>query len=74
MDDRSHRIREEAYRLWEAEGRPEGRAGAHWDMAEKLISAEDLQISGPDPDPEPSDPKAATPQPPGVAPHAMAAQ
>lgn len=25
--------RERAYHLWEAEGRPEGRAEAHWDMA-----------------------------------------
>ena len=54
MNDRNLRIRERAYRLWEAEGRPEGRAGAHWDMAEQLIAAEDHQISGPDPDPEPT--------------------
>ena len=48
------RIRERAYRLWEEEGRPEGRARAHWHMAESLIAAEDKQISGPDPAPPPA--------------------
>ncbi|MDO9710609.1 DUF2934 domain-containing protein [Paracraurococcus lichenis] len=28
--DREQRVRERAYHLWEAEGRPEGRADAHW--------------------------------------------
>lgn len=32
-DDREHRIRERAYRLWEDEGRPEGRAEHHWRQA-----------------------------------------
>ncbi|MBS7707266.1 DUF2934 domain-containing protein [Chelatococcus asaccharovorans] len=30
MDEREHRIRERAHRLWEEEGRPEGRAERHW--------------------------------------------
>jgi hypothetical protein len=54
MSKADDRIRERAYRLWESEGRPDGRALAHWDMAEKLIAAEDHQISGPDPEPEPA--------------------
>ena len=28
-----HCVREEAYRLWEADGRPEGRAAEHWHRA-----------------------------------------
>jgi hypothetical protein len=35
------RIRERAYRLWEAEGRPEGRDLAHWEEARMLIAVED---------------------------------
>lgn len=31
--NRDQRIRERAYRLWEDEGRPEGRAEAHWELA-----------------------------------------
>jgi hypothetical protein len=54
MTKADDRIRERAYRLWELEGRPDGRALAHWGMAEKLITAEDHQISGPDPDPVPA--------------------
>ncbi len=34
MSDREHQVRECAYYLWEAEGRPEGRAQMHWTMAE----------------------------------------
>lgn len=46
MDDREEREREErirqrAYRLWEAEGQPEGRADVHWDQATELVAIED---------------------------------
>ena len=34
------RVRERAHRLWEAEGRPEGRELAHWREAERQIEAE----------------------------------
>ena len=34
---REDRIREEAYLLWTAEGRPEGRAEEYWLRAEKRI-------------------------------------
>lgn len=33
----SQRIRDEAYKLWEAEGRPEGRDQEHWYRAEHLV-------------------------------------
>lgn len=35
------RIRERAHRIWEEEGRPEGRAQAHWDMASELVAQQD---------------------------------
>ncbi len=34
MNDREAQVRERAYFLWEAEGRPDGRAHIHWQMAE----------------------------------------
>src|SRR4051794_5880372 len=35
------RIREEAYRLWEAEGWPEGRADLHWTAAKEIVAVRD---------------------------------
>jgi hypothetical protein len=35
------RIRILAHHLWQADGRPEGRAGEHWDRAVKMIAEED---------------------------------
>jgi len=45
MDDRQRdaRVRERAYRMWLEEGRPEGRADAHWDMASELVAIEESQ-------------------------------
>jgi hypothetical protein len=37
------RIRERAYRLWQEEGCPEGRADAHWGLAKEIIAIEDTQ-------------------------------
>lgn len=37
----TERIRKRAYEIWEREGRPEGRADAHWDMAREEIAAKD---------------------------------
>jgi hypothetical protein len=37
MDD-EHRIREEAYKLWLAEGCPEGRAERHWTEAREIVA------------------------------------
>jgi Protein of unknown function (DUF2934) len=34
MNHREQQVRERAYYLWEAEGRPHGRAEIHWAMAE----------------------------------------
>ena len=39
--DKKRRIEERAHRLWEEEGRPEGRADAHWEQARAIIALED---------------------------------
>jgi hypothetical protein len=49
MDDREEREREQrirlrAYRMWEEEGRPQGRADTHWDKATELVAIEDNQL------------------------------
>lgn len=40
MQDREQRIRDLAYRLWIQEGRPDGRAQQHWDLAADMIDAD----------------------------------
>ncbi|HSP56738.1 MAG TPA: DUF2934 domain-containing protein [Halomonas sp.] len=40
MADDEQRVRQLAYRIWESEGRPEGQAQRHWDMAWKIVAAE----------------------------------
>jgi Protein of unknown function (DUF2934) len=37
---REQRIRECAYRMWEADGRPEGTAEQYWNRAQELIEDE----------------------------------
>lgn len=34
VEDTERQVRERAYYLWEAEGRPYGRSQMHWQMAE----------------------------------------
>jgi hypothetical protein len=41
MDEREQRIRATAYRIWQEEGCPEGRAQEHWNMAAALIAIEE---------------------------------
>ncbi|WAC27176.1 DUF2934 domain-containing protein [Ancylobacter sp. SL191] len=59
MDEREHRIRERAHRLWEEEGRPDGRSEHHWFAAKEMIAIEDSQqtalhaVDAPEPDAEP---------------------
>lgn len=40
MADDEQRVRQLAYRIWESEGRPDGQAQRHWDMAWKIVAAE----------------------------------
>ena len=60
--DAEQRIREQAYQLWLQEGRPEGRAEAHWKMACKLDAEREayLDVEGRDSFPA-SDPPSHTP-------------
>lgn len=39
MSDRDRRIQDEAYRIWDEAGRPEGKGDEHWYEAEKRIAA-----------------------------------
>jgi hypothetical protein len=55
--EREARIRELAYSLWEAEGRPQGRAEEFWQRASAEIGAE--EFGGADPIPDISEAKAA---------------
>jgi hypothetical protein len=41
-----HRIRERAYHLWEADGRPEGRADEYWERARELVGIEESPHAG----------------------------
>ena len=35
---REQRVRDAAYAIWEAEGRPEGREADHWRLAEERVA------------------------------------
>ena len=41
--DRENRIRERAYHLWEADGRPEGREQEYWERAEAMVDEEESE-------------------------------
>lgn len=41
MHSDERRIRERAHRLWEEEGRPEGRAESHWFQAKEIVAIEE---------------------------------
>ncbi len=38
MDDKSEKIRQRAYAIWEQEGRPPGRDHVHWHRAKEEIA------------------------------------
>jgi len=40
IDDRQERIRLRAHRLWEDDGKPEGKEQEHWEQASREIEAE----------------------------------
>ena len=42
-EDLKRRIRERAHRIWEEEGRPDGRENQHWELARFAIAQEDAQ-------------------------------
>lgn len=41
MSDLEDRIRQRAYELWEAEGRPDGRDADHWERARRQVMEQD---------------------------------
>jgi Protein of unknown function (DUF2934) len=41
--ERESRIRERAYHLWEADGRPEGREQEYWEQAEAIVGKEESE-------------------------------
>lgn len=54
------RIRQLAYEIWHAEGRPNGQDQRHWEMASKLVEAETAKT--PSKPRAPRKPKAALEQ------------
>ena len=52
LPDRETRIREEAYRLWDADGRPHGRDAEFWERARELIGMRDGAGAGLLPNPQ----------------------
>jgi hypothetical protein len=46
MDEVEKKVRERAYKIWQEEGCPEGRAEVHWDKARELVAIEEnLQLT-----------------------------
>jgi len=45
-ETRLRHIRERAYHLWEAEGRPPGRESEFWERASELVGMEESGVSG----------------------------
>jgi hypothetical protein len=77
-DDREEWVRLRAYRLWEEEGRPEGRAQDHWHEAKRRVVLEEglgepvegtrpelPQEARPEPQPEPPADLTGDRKPPG---------
>jgi hypothetical protein len=42
---REHRVRERAYHLWEADGKPHGRDVEYWERARELVGTEESTSS-----------------------------
>ena len=56
---REQRVRERAYHLWEADGKPHGRDTEYWERARELVGMEESAGSGllPNPMNEPDSPR-----------------
>jgi hypothetical protein len=59
MHNHEERVRERAYRIWEEQGRPEGRQEEHWRQAE--IEIEDARTRTLSPRGTPEIPEVAAP-------------
>jgi hypothetical protein len=47
---REHRVRERAYHLWEADGKPHGRDVEYWERARELVGTEESTSNEESPD------------------------
>jgi hypothetical protein len=56
--DREQRVRERAYQLWEADGKPHGRDVEYWERARELVGTEESASTG-----RRANPRAAADQP-----------
>jgi hypothetical protein len=62
--DREQRIRERAYALWEADGRPHGADLEYWERARELVGMEENPQAGQLPNPvHPGEDRPASPPP-----------
>jgi hypothetical protein len=43
MNNQDERVREFAYRIWEEEGHPTGREFRHWEQAQEIVRAENVE-------------------------------
>ena len=50
--EHEHRVRERAYLMWEADGRPHGRDVEYWERARELVGMEESAGSGLLPNPQ----------------------
>ncbi|ENA29949.1 hypothetical protein HMPREF1487_08203 [Pseudomonas sp. HPB0071] len=66
MSQRTERIQQLAYQIWESEGRPAHQEHRHWEMATKLYEAEQQQGVAPEaaaaPVAKPKKPRATKPK------------
>lgn len=61
MATNEERIRDLAYQMWEADGKPEGQASAHWQAAAKVVEeASKTGQHSPKKSIDPSDAKGST--------------
>ena len=61
-DEREQRVRERAYQLWEADGRPHGHDVEYWERARELVGMQDSAGSGQLAVPDENDPSVAAGQ------------
>lgn len=70
--DREQRIRERAYQIWVQEGRPEGRAEAHWEEARELEGQAEVSPGATRPNPAGREESAEASGHPAERPESMA--
>jgi hypothetical protein len=69
---REHRVRERAYHLWEADGKPHGRDVEYWERARELVNTEETVANGKSPSETSPGPSASPDRQVGAKPAKMA--